>query len=84
MQQDGGEQKDLHLGNLLSNASPLACGENHHAVGQVLIQISVGIQEPGRVEDVRVSPLLRVVIDRPLINEHHGVFGDAKTLDGHV
>lgn len=84
MDYHGREQKNLHFGDLIADASSLPDRKDHHAVGQVFIQSSGLVQESRRVEDVRILPLLRVVVDGPLVDEHHGVFGDVETFDGDV
>ena len=84
MQQDGCEKKHLHLGDLVSDAASLPWWENHHAVGEVFIKVAVFIQESRGVEDVGVLPLQGVVVDGPLVDEDHRVFGNAEAFDGDV
>ena len=81
MQEYRCKQEDFHFSDLIPDAPPLAHGEDHDAPGQVFVEAAVFIQEPRWVENVGVLPLLEVVVDGPLVDEHDGVLGDVETLE---
>lgn len=82
--EQGREEEELQLGQVLADAPPLAQGEDEHVAGQVLVERSVGVEEALRIERLRLAPRGRVVVDGPLVDEDHRVFRDGVAHDGGV
>ena len=82
--QQRGEEEQLHLGQVLSDAAPLPQGEDHHVGHQVLVQGPVRAQEARRLEGARLGPDFRVVVYGPLVDEHHPVLGHGVAHDDGV
>lgn len=81
---DGCEEEEMQLGQLLTNAPPFAQREDEHTAGQVLVQCSVLVQETQRVKGLRVGPHCRVVVDGPLVDEDDCVLWYGVAHDGGV
>ena len=76
--------EQMHLGQLLADAAPLAQREDEHAAGQVLVQGAVLVQEALGVEGLRVGPQGRVVVGGPLVDEDDRVLWYGVAHDGGV
>ena len=63
VEEDGGEEEDLELGELVTNAAPLASREDHHASGPLTVQALLLVQESRGVEALWLGPLAAVVVD---------------------
>lgn len=78
------EQEQLHLGQLLADAPPLAQGEEEHVAGQVFIQHSALVQEALWVKDIWLGPIAWVMVDGPLVDEDDCVLWYGVAHDGCV
>lgn len=63
VEEDGGEEEELELGELVADAAPLAGREDHHTAGPVTVQALLLVQESRGVEALGLRPLAAVVVD---------------------
>lgn len=77
----GREEEQLQLGQLLTNAAPLSQGKDEHAAGQVLVQLSVLVQKTIRVKGLWMGPQGWVMVHGPLVDEDNCILWDGVAHD---
>ena len=82
---DGGDEEEhLHLGQLFPRATPPARPEWQKPLSQLPVDASGAVQEPFRVEALRVGEDVLVTDERPEVDEHQGVSGDEEAVEDGV